>query len=99
IRRLAVRALRGERHGEAAVVASEAPPEAMIDQPSVAIRAGEPKTAAAAKRQRRIAAAIEEEKSLLAALKRIAHGLSQTRGDEAAARRALGAQIDQLDRR
>jgi hypothetical protein len=99
IRRLTVRALRRERHGEPAMVADEAPPEAMIDQPGIAIGTGEPETTAAAKRQRRIAAAIEEEKGLLAALKRIAHGLSQTRGDEAAARRAFGAQIDHLDGR
>ena len=71
----------------------------MVHQPGVAIRTGEAKTAAAAERERRIAPAIEKEEGLLAAFERGAHGLSQTRRDEAAARRAFRAQIDGFDHR
>ena len=59
-----------QRHREAAVMADQPPPEAMIDQPGVAVRAGEPVAAAAAERERRIAAAVEEQQRLLAALDR-----------------------------
>ena len=41
--RLAFRALLRRRHREAAMMADEPAPEAMIDQPGVAVRAGEPK--------------------------------------------------------
>src|SRR5262249_60961445 len=84
-------------HGEAAMVADEAAPEPMIDQPGVAIRTGEPKSALAAERERGIAATIEEEERLVAAFERACHRLRQPRGDEAAARWAFGAQIDRLD--
>ena len=70
IRRLAVRAFRRMRHGEPAMMADELPAEAVIDQPGVAVRAGEAKAAGAAQGQRRVAAAIEEEQRLLAALDR-----------------------------
>src|SRR5262245_14637254 len=69
----------------------------MLDEPSVAIRAGEPKSASTAERQRRIAAAIEEQESLFAAFECVAHSLRQTRRNEAAARRAFSAQINRLD--
>ncbi len=70
IRRLAFRALRRMRHGEPAMVADELPAKAVVDQPGVAVRAGEAEAAGAAQGQRRIAAAIEEEQRLLAALDR-----------------------------
>src|SRR5215467_5524164 len=96
---LAVRALRRRRHRETAVMAHQPAPETMIDQPRVAIGAGEPKAAAAAERQRRITAAIEEQQRLFAAFERMAHDLRQTRRDEAAARRAFRTQVNRLDRR
>src|SRR4029078_8748128 len=89
---LAVRALGGMRHGEAAMVANELPAEAMIDQPGVAIRAGEAETAGAAERERRVAAAIEEEQRLLAALDCGVDRARECGRDEAAGRRALAAQ-------
>ena len=70
-------------------MADEPPPEAMIDQPGVAVRAGEPVAAAAAERERRKAAAVEEQQRLLAALDRGLHRLGEPRRDEAPARRAL----------
>jgi hypothetical protein len=79
------------------VVADQAAPEAVVDQPGVAVRTGEAKTALPAQRQRRVAAAIEEQQRLLAAPDCGLHRLSQTRRDEAPARRAFGAQIDRLD--
>ena len=48
LRRLAFRALVRQRHREAAVMADQPPPEAVLDQPGVAVRAGEPVAAAAA---------------------------------------------------
>ena len=69
--RLALRALRRRRHREAAMVADEPTAKAVIDQPGVAIRACQPKSALAAERERRIAAAIEEQKRLLAAVERV----------------------------
>ena len=97
IRRLAFRALVRQRHREAAMMADEPPPEAMIDQPGVAVRAGEPMAAAAAERERRKAAAVEEQQRLLAALDRGLHRFREPRRDEAAARRALALQVDRLD--
>src|SRR5262249_62067860 len=79
------------------MVAEEATLEPVIDQPGVAIRTGEPKSALPAERERGIAAAIEEEERLFAAFDRARHRLSEPRGDEAAARRAFGAQIDRLN--
>ena len=79
------------------MVADEPAPEAVIDQPGVAIRACQPKPAAAAERERGVAAAVEEEERLLAAFERGGHRCGQPRRDEAAARRAFGAQIDRLD--
>ena len=73
--------------------------EAVIDQPGVAVRAGEAKAAGAAQRQRRVAAAVEEQQRLLAALDRGLHRLGEPRRDEAAARRAFAREIDRLDRR
>src|SRR5262249_38760401 len=97
IGRLTLRALHRWRHREAAMVADEATLEPVIDQPGVAIRTGEPKSALPAERERGIAAAIEEEERLFAAFDRARHRLSEPRGDEAAARRAFGAQIDRLN--
>ena len=99
IRRLAVRARGWMRHGETAMVANKLAAEAVIDQPSVAMRAGEAKAAGAAQRQRRIAAAIEEEQRLFAAFERGLDRTGERRGNEAAGRRPLAAQIDRLDRR
>ena len=99
IHRLAFRAFRRMRHGEAAMVADQLLAEAVIDQPGVAVRAGEAEAAGAAQRQRRVAAAVEEKQRLLAALDRGLHRAGERRRDEAAARRPLAAQIDRLDRR
>ena len=84
----ALRALLRRRHREAAVVADQPPPEAVIDQPGVAVLAGEPMAAGVAQRQRREAAAVEEQQRLLAALQRDLHRLGEPRRDEAPARRA-----------
>ena len=73
--------------------------EAVIHQPGVAVRAGQPIAALAAERQRRIAAPIEEQQRLLAALERHLHGLRQPRRHEAPGRRTFLAQIDRLDHR
>ena len=82
------------------MVADKRAAEAVIDQPGVAVRAGEAEAAGAAQRQRRVAAAIEEQQRLLAALERgLAPRSASARRDEAAARRRLAAQIDRLDRR
>ena len=88
IRRLAFRAFGRMRHGEAAMVADELLAEAVIDQPGVAVRAGEAEAAGAAQRQRRVAAAIEEQQRLLAALERGLDRAGERRRDEAAGRRA-----------
>src|SRR5262249_28657615 len=94
---LAMGTLRRKRHREAAVVAHKSPPEAMLDQPSIAILAGKPKPAPTAERQRRIATAIEEQQRLFATFECVAHSLRQTRRNEAAARRPFSAQINRLD--
>ena len=46
--RLAIRAFRRMRHGEAAMVTDQLPAEAVIDQPGVAVRAGKAEAAGAA---------------------------------------------------
>ena len=99
LHRLAFRAIGRMRHGEAAMVADQHAAEAVIDQPGIAIRAGETEAAGAAQSQRRIAAAIEKQQRLLLALQRGLDRAGERRRDEAAARRPLGAQIDRLDRR
>ena len=81
------------------MVADQHAAEAVIDQPGVAIRAGEAEAAGAAQRQRRVAAAIEKQQRLLLALQRGLDRAGKRRRDEAPARRPLGAQIDRLDRR
>ena len=81
------------------MVADEPAPEAVIDQPGVAVRAGEAEAAGAAQRERRIAAAVEEQQRLLAALDRGLHRLGEPRRDEAPARRAFAREIDRLDHR
>ena len=96
---MAFRAFGRLRHGEAAMVADQLPAEAVVDQPGVAVRAGEAKAASAAQGQRRVAAAIEEEQRLLAALDRDLHLAGQRRCDETPGRRALATQIDGFDRR
>ena len=80
-------------------MADELAPEAVIDQPGVAVRTGEAKAARAAERQRRVAAAVEEEQRLLAALDRGLHRFGKPRRDEAAARRTFAREVDRLDRR
>ena len=95
----AFRALLGRRHRVAAVVADQPPPEAVIDQPGVAVRTGHAVAAGVAQGQRREAAAVEEQQRLLAALERKLDGLGEPRRDEAAARRPLALEIDRLDRR
>src|SRR5262249_46559341 len=84
--RLAFRAGGGLRRREAAVMADELAAEAVIDQPGVAMRAGEAKTAGTAQRERRIAAAIEKEQRLLFALDRGLDRFGKARRDEAPAR-------------
>src|SRR5262249_15899149 len=94
---LAVPPLRPPRNREAAMVADEPTPEAVIDQPGVAIRAAQAKAALPAQRQRRIAAAVEEQQRLLAALDRRLDRLREPRCDVAPARRSLDAHVDGLD--
>ncbi len=79
------------------MVAHEPPTEAVIDQPSVAVRAGEAISAIAAERERRKAAPVEEQQRLLAALDRDLHRLRQPRRDEAAARRTFALEVDGFD--
>src|SRR6185312_13440471 len=81
------------------MVADELPAETVIDQPSVAVGAGQAEAAGAAQRERRVAAAIEEKQGLLAALEGGPDRAGEPRRDVAAGRRALAAQIDRLDRR
>ena len=78
-------------------MAHQPPPEAVIDQPGVAVRTGEPMAAAPAERERRKAAAVEEQQRLLAALDRGLHRLRKPRRDEAPARRAFALEVDRLD--
>ena len=80
-------------------MANEASAEAVIDQPSVAVRAREPMAARVAERQRRKAAPIEEQQRLLAAFERNLHGFREAGRDIAAARRAFAPQVDGLDHR
>ena len=58
------------QHRKSAVMADELPPEPMIDQPGVAIRALHAEAAGAAQRQRRIAAPVHVKERLLAAQQR-----------------------------
>ena len=95
VRRLAFRASRRMRHGEAAVVADELAAEAMIDQPGVAVRAREAEAAGAAQRQRRVAAAIEKQQRLLAALER---GLAPRRRARGEMKRPRGGGASRADR-
>ena len=81
------------------MVADQAPLEAVIDQPGVAMRTLQAEAAGAAERQRREAAAVEEQQRLLAAFERVLDRLGQPRRDEAAARRAFAAHVDRLDHR
>ena len=81
------------------MMADQPPLEPVIDQPGIAIRAGEAIAAGAAQRQRRIAAAVEKQQRLLAALERGLHRFREPRRDEAPARRAFALQIDRLDMR
>ena len=87
------------RRGEAAMMANQLAAEAVIDQPGVAVRAGEAKAAGAAQRQRRKTAAIEKQQRLLAPLQRGRNRAGKRRRYETARRRPLMAQIDRLDRR
>src|SRR5436305_10034248 len=72
------------RRREAAMMADKLVLEAVIDQPSVAVRAIEPKAAGAAERERRIAAAVQEQQCLLAALQRGLDDAGEARGDKTA---------------
>src|SRR3954463_3352590 len=95
---MAFRAFLGQRNIEAAVMADELTPEAMINQPGVAVRTIEPKAAGAAERKRRIAAAVEEQQGLLAPFQRGLDRAGKARRDEASARRTLPLEVDRLDR-
>src|SRR5262249_58660676 len=97
--RLALRARRLMRHGEAAVVADELAAKAVVDQPSIAMWAGEAKPAGAAQGEWRIAAPVEKQERLLLALDRDLHRLGEARRDEPPARRALAGEVNRLDRR
>ncbi len=79
------------------MVAHQAAPKAMIDQPRIAMRALQPKAAGAAERERRVAAPVEEQERLVATRERCLHGLGEPRRNKASARRAFTAQIDGLD--
>src|SRR5262249_62365578 len=91
--RLALRALRRRRHGEAAMVTDQPPAEAVIDQPGIAIGTGEADAAGATQRQRRVAAAIEKEQRLPAALDRAPHPLGWPRRGAASAARPLESRV------
>ena len=94
-----MRARRRVRHRKAAVMADEPPPEAVIDEPGVAIRAGKAIAAGAAERERRIAAPIEKQQRLLLAFERELDLLGEAGCDKPAARRTLAGEIDRLDHR
>jgi hypothetical protein len=79
------------------MVANQPMPEAMIDQPGVAVRTGEPVAASATECQRRIAAPVEKQQRLFVALKREANLVRESRRDVAAARRSLASEVDGLD--
>src|SRR5712692_709059 len=96
---MALRAFLRLRRIEAAMMAHELAPEAVIDQPGIAVRTVEPEAAGAAERERRIAAAIEEQQGLLAPFQRSLDRACKARRDEAPARRAFALQVDRLDRR
>ena len=81
------------------MVAHESAPEAMVDQPCIAMRALQPEPAGPAQRERRIAAPVEKQERLVAAFERHLHGFGERRRDIAARRRSFAAQIDRLDRR
>src|SRR6266436_8833456 len=78
-------------------MAHEVAPEAVVDQPGVAIGAGKPEAAGTAQRQRRVAAAVEEQERLLLALQRDLHRLGKARCHEASARRTFAGEVDRLD--
>src|SRR5262249_42045664 len=81
------------------MVADELPAETVIDQPGVAVRAGQAEAAGAAERKRRIAAAIEEEQGLLAAFKRSPDRARERWREVRPRRRPLAAKTDRRDRR
>src|SRR3954464_625145 len=97
VRRVALGAGGRWRGGEAAVMTDKLALEAVVDQPRVALRALQTKSARAAKRKRRIAAAVEKQERLIAAVQRGLHDAGKPRRDEAAARRTFALQVDRLD--
>src|SRR5579871_6801 len=87
------------RHREAAMMTDQPLPEAVIDQPGIADRAGEAMPASTAQRQRRVAAAIEEKQRLFAPLDRKADLLLKNWRDEAAARGNFAPEVDGFNMR
>ncbi len=71
--------------------------ETVIDQPGIAVRAGEAEAAGAAQSERRVAAAVEEQQRLLPAFERGLDRRGEPRRDVAAARGTLAGEIDRLD--
>src|SRR3954466_12408903 len=99
VRRVALGAGGRWRGADGAVMRDKLALETVVDQPRVALRALQTKSARAAKRKRRIAAAVEKQERLIAALQRGLHDAGKPRRDEAAARRTFALQINRLDRR
>ncbi len=99
IHRAALRAGLRLRHREAAMMADQPPLEPVIDQPGIAILAGEAIAAGAAQRQRRVTAPVQEQQRLLLLLQRELHRFCEPRRDEASARRAFGPHINGFDMR
>src|SRR2546430_2287106 len=81
------------------MVADEAPLEAMVDQPCIAILAGDAEPAGPAQRERRIAAPVEKKQRLLATFDGGLDRFDEARRNEPPQRRALDAQIDRLNDR
>src|SRR5690348_3359474 len=85
---------RRKRFGMAAMVALQLAEQAMLDQPSRAMRAFEAMAAGAAQGERRIAAAIEEQHRLLAGLERLRQSCDERRREEALPLGRIAAHVD-----
>ena len=101
---LAGRAVLGQRQHVAAVVALQAPDQAVLDQPGGAIGAVQAMAAAAAEGQRRVAPPVQEQQGLLPGRQRLKHALAQGLGQPALpqaldSRRPVVAQVDQARHR
>src|SRR5690606_36465332 len=87
----------GRRGFVAAMVAGEAPAQAVFDQPGAAVRALEAEPARAAQRERGVAAAVEEQQRLLFLGEPLVQRLDHARREPSAALRAFLGQVDGAD--